>query len=550
MIKIILRNLKVIFILPKEKIVMMCEDGLLYMFHSSIPKIQGEKVVKNSILKYLERSADRFPDKVAVIDEFGQVTYQELLQLSKKIGTGLSDKVTIGKPVAVLMEKSTKALAAFLGIVQAGGFYVLVNPDLPEQRIWQIQNVLQAKYWITDSEHMELAKTFMPQDSILNVENLADTEINEEILEHIRGRFTDVNPLYANFTSGSTGVPKGVLVSHRSVIDFIDIFADNFGIDDTDIIANQAPFDFDVSVKDIYSALSKGATLVIVPKRLFSAPTQLIDFLCEQKITTMIWAVSAICLISTFHGLEYKTPETVKRVLFSGEEMPLKHLKNWREHLPETMFVNLYGPTEITCNCTYHILEKGREYADGIPIGKAFANEDVFLLDENNQLIAKQEKDKIGEVCVRGTALALGYYRNAEQTSQAFCQNPLNDCYPERIYRTGDLAKYTEENDLMFCGRKDFQIKYLGHRIELEEVERAISSVDGVERAIVLFDHAKHKLYGFYVGTMDKKELHAGLKEFLPIFMIPGILVPVEEFPLTKNGKVDRKALLEMRKRK
>ena len=503
--------------------------------------------MKNSILTYLENSVARFPDKIAVIDEHGQLSFGELLDLSKRIGSGLSDKCNIAKPVAVFMEKSSKALGAFLGIVQAGGFYVLINPDLPAHRIEQIQNVLQADYWITDCEHIERAKEFVAKEHILDVDILAKTEVQEMALRKIRDRFVDVNPLYANFTSGSTGVPKGVLVSHRSVLDFIEVFANQFEINETDVIANQAPFDFDVSVKDIYSALSKGATLVIVPKRLFSAPTELLDFLCEHDVTTMIWAVSAICLISTFHGLEYKTPQTVKRVLFSGEEMPLKHLKNWREHLPDAMFVNLYGPTEITCNCTYHILDKDRDYADGIPIGQAFANEDVFLLDDKNQLIT--EKDVVGEVCVRGTALALGYYRNPEQTAKVFCQNPLNECYPERIYRTGDLATYTQENDLMFCGRKDFQIKYMGHRIEIEEIERAVSSVDGVERAIVVFDNVRHKLYGFYTGTKDKKELHAGLKEFLPIYMIPGILVPVEVFPMTKNGKIDRKALLESKSR-
>lgn len=264
--------------------------------------------MKNSILTYLENSTARFPDKIAVIDEHGQLSFGELLDLSKRIGSGLSDKCNIAKPIAVFMEKSSKALGAFLGIVQAGGFYVLINPDLPAHRIEQIQNVLQADYWITDCEHIERAKEFVAKEHILDVDILAKTEVQEMALRKIRDRFVDVNPLYANFTSGSTGVPKGVLVSHRSVLDFIEVFANQFEINETDVIANQAPFDFDVSVKDIYSALSKGATLVIVPKRLFSAPTELLDFLCEHDVTTMIWAVSAICLISTFHGLEYKTP--------------------------------------------------------------------------------------------------------------------------------------------------------------------------------------------------------------------------------------------------
>ena len=198
-----------------------------------------------------------------------------------------------------------------------------------------------------------------------------------------------------------------MVVSHSSVLDFTDVFTETFGFDKTERIANQAPFDFDVSVKDIYTAIKTGATLVLVPRELFSRPVELLDFLCEQKITTMIWAVSALCLVSMFHGLEYKCPVTVRKVLFSGEVMPMKQLKDWMVHLPEAEFVNLYGPTEITCNCTYHVIRRDREYAEGIPIGRAFANEAVFLMDAQRQRVT--EPGAVGEICVRGRALALGY---------------------------------------------------------------------------------------------------------------------------------------------
>ena len=258
----------------------------------------------------------------------------------------------------------------------------------------------------------------------------------------------------------------------------------------------------------------------------------------------MIWAVSALCLITGFHALDYRTPETVKRILYSGEVMPLKALKEFRKHLPEVTYVNLYGPTEITCNCTYHVLDKDRDYSAGIPIGRPFPNEDVFLLDGEDRLVTEPGAE--GEICVRGTCLALGYYRNPEQNAAHFVQNPLNPHYPERIYRTGDLAKYNELGELVFSGRKDFQIKYMGHRIELEEIERAMNAIEGVERACCLFDEKKSRLRGFYVGTLAKDELHAAMKRDLPVFMVPGILRQVEAMPLTKNGKIDRKALAEI----
>lgn len=508
-------------------------------------KKQGDK--ENSynmfnVLEWLEKSVDLYAKKTAVIDENGSLTYEELLKNSRCIGSALSNYVDMRTPVAVLADKGVNTLCTFFGSVYAGCFYVLLNPELPIQRLTQVQSVLEAKYIVTEEKYADIARQLVTEEHILFIEDLKKNDIDENSLNNVRSKAIDTDPLYANFTSGSTGVPKGVVVSHRSVIDFIDIFTDTFSFEESDIIGNQAPFDFDVSVKDIYSAIRTGATLVIIPRHLFSKPVELLDFICNQNITVMTWAVSALCLITTFHGLDYKVPFTVKKVLFSGEIMPYKHLKSWMEHLPDTTFVNLYGPTEITCNCTYHVIDRNRDYANGVPIGRAFPNEQVFLLDENNKEVT--ETDVAGEICVRGTALGLGYYRAKEQTDKHFVQNPLNDKYIDMIYRTGDLGKYNDDGELIFSGRKDFQIKHMGHRIELEEIESAMAKIEGIERVCCVFDEAKSKLYGFYIGDMDKKELHKKMTEKLPVFMVPGALRKVEDMPLTKNGKIDRKALL------
>lgn len=496
-----------------------------------------------NVLEYLENTAKLLPEKTAVICEEKNITWSGLLTNSKKIGSAVASKSEVRMPVPVLMEKGIDTLTAFFGIVYAGCFYVLVNPQLPQSRIEQILSVLNSKIIITDDSNCELAKTVAQNSEILMIQDLLNAEISQNLLDSIRNQALDIDPLYANFTSGSTGVPKGVLVSHRSVIDFIDIFDETFSIGESDVIANQAPFDFDVSVKDIYSAIKTGAQLVLVPKELFSAPIQLLDYLCDNKITTMVWAVSALCLITTFHALDYKVPETVNKILFSGEVMPMKHLKEWQKHLGNAMFVNLYGPTEVTCNCTYHIVDNNCEYESGMPIGKAFKNRQVFLLDSNNALVS--EVNVSGEICVKASSLALGYYNNQEQTDKHFVQNPLNNKYIDIIYRTGDLAKYDADGNLVFQGRKDFQIKHMGHRIEIEEIEKAMEASDAVERACCVFDEKKSKLYGFYIGNIDKKELHKQMKETLPVFMVPGALRQVEEMPLTKNGKIDRKLLLE-----
>ncbi len=504
--------------------------------------------MKNSILDYLEKTESRFPDKTAVTDGTKIYTYSRLKENAQKIGSALSYMTDIRTPVGIFADKSSDILCTFFGAAYAGCFYSVISPSLPEERIKKIYSVLSPAVIVTCKETKDDAERIFTNSKIVTPGELMDFEKDEKRLEYVRNSILDTDPLYLNFTSGSTGTPKGIAVSHRSVLDFIDCFCDIFGITDKDIVANQAPFDFDVSVKDIYSCLKTGATLDIIPRSLFSSPKELTDRLCDDNVTTMIWAVSALCLISTFHCLDYRTPQTVNKILFSGEVMPYKHLKSWREHLPETMFVNLYGPTEITCNCTYHILEKDSDYSQGIPIGKPFPNEDVFLLGDNDNKITGS--DIQGEICVRGTSLALGYYNCPEQNSEHFVQNPLNPHYPETIYRTGDLAKYDENGELVFAGRKDFQIKHMGHRIELEEVQRAMEAIDGVDRCCCIFDSVKSKLKGFYTGSIEKKELHLKMERTLPVFMIPGMLRQVDEMPLTKNGKIDRKALEERAKAK
>ena len=495
-----------------------------------------------TVLEYLEKSAFDYSQKIAVADSENCLTYSELEDKSKRIGSFLCGITDINKPIIVFAHKSTQALCCFFGVAYAGCFYTLAEPNLPRERLQKMQSVLEAKIVLADAENYAAAKEIFPTQSVYMIQDIIYTPINTLALESVRSRVVDTMPLYVNFTSGSSGVPKGVAVGHKSVIDFIDVFCDTFSITESDVIGNQAPFDFDVSVKDIYSAVKTGAKLVIIPREYFSKPTALMDYIVENGVTTLIWAVSALSLINTFHVLDYKTPSAVNKVLFSGEVMPLKHLKDWQKHLPSAMFVNLYGPTEITCNCTYHIVDSERDYEGAVPIGRAFDNEKVFLLDGENREVT--EKGVAGEICVGGTALALGYYNNPEQTAKAFVQNPLSNSYIDTVYRTGDLAKYDENGELVFCGRKDFQIKYMGHRVELEEIESQIMKAPEIENCCCIFDGAKKRLYAFYIGTIDKKELHKRLSETLPVYMIPNAMRQVESMPLTKNGKTDRQALL------
>lgn len=402
----------------------------------------------NNVLEFLENSANNFPDKIAFADEGNSVTYAELTAKAKRMAVGISKKTVSRSPVAVLGGKKIETVIAFFACVYAGCFYVPLDPLHPVHRLRQILRTLNHPLVLIERGYENLLPEeceeiyFTADGGNTLFFDDAEEKDNREILDKIRSNHIDTDPLYIMFTSGSTGTPKGIAVSHRSVIDFIGEFVNLFGINDSDVIGNQAPFDFDVSVKDIYSTIAVGATMQIIPKKCFSFPMPLIDFLIDRKVTTLIWAVSALCIISTYRGFSYKVPADIKRVLFSGEAMPVKHLNIWKKALPETVFVNLYGPTEITCNCTYYITPGGIFDKEVLPIGTPFPNERAFLLSENGDNITKP--NAVGEICVSGTALSLGYYNCKEETEKAFVQNPVNPYYNEIIYKTGDLGYYDE----------------------------------------------------------------------------------------------------------
>ena len=496
-----------------------------------------------NILDYLEQSARHYPDKIAFADEMSTCTYKELWETARSVGTKLANYVPPRSPVPVFMEKRVETIYAFLGAVYAGCFYVLLDPKLPLERLKQILQTLQSEVLVLHPDYEKQFKALEYERNVVNILEALQEEEDAVLLEAIREQRLDIDPLYAIFTSGSTGIPKGVLVSHRSVIDFMEEFVDIFGITDKDVVGNQAPFDFDVSVKDIYSTLKTGATMQIIPKKMFSFPTKLLDYLDEREITTLIWAVSALCIVTTLKGLEYKVPQKVNKIIFSGEVMPIKHLNEWKKYLPDALYANVYGPTEITCNCTYYIVDREFQPGESLPIGQPFPNEKVFLLDEGNQLV--REAGKKGEICVSGTALSLGYYRNPEQTKKVFVQNPLNEKYLERIYRTGDMAYYGHDGYLYFASRKDFQIKHMGHRIELGEIELAMELAEGIRRACCTYDESENKIVAFYEGEAEKRQIVRALGKKLPAYMIPNVWVKLDRLPITKNGKIDRKKMLK-----
>lgn len=500
-----------------------------------------------NILTFLEQSAERWTDKTAIADDKNSLTFGQWYDYAQRIGTAIS-KATDGairKPVMVFVDRRIEGLVGFMGAVASGNFYVPIDCKMPFERVKLINDVLHpiAAITVTESDEKTLDQISF-QGKRFSYCEVVNVLCDTTLLRGIRGQMIDMDPVYSIFTSGSTGVPKGVVVSHRGMIDLADWLVDTFHFDETDALGNQTPFYFDGSVKDITVCLKAGATLHVIGKKYFTFPKHLIPFLNDRHITSILWATSAIVLVGNSNILNTSVPQYLKRVTFAGEAMPAKQLKVWMEKLPGVTFANLYGPTEVSVDSTYYIVDREFEDDEYIPIGKSCENKQALVLNEDNQLVKVGES---GELCMRGSGVALGYYNNKGKSDEVFVQNPLNDLYEDRIYRTGDIVKYNNRGEIEFVSRKDFQIKHKGNRIEMGEIEVAVNSLTTVTNAACVFDQPNDKIVLYYT-TSDGLELDVInlVKEKLPVYMFPEVIFHLTAMPYNMNGKIDR---IELKKR-
>lgn len=494
-----------------------------------------------NILEYLEQNAVRFPDKTAIADDKNALTFAQWKDYAERIGTALAEETlgSLRKPVLVFVDRKIECLAGFMGVVESGNFYVPIDCKMPYERVKLISNVLDPIAAITITAVDEKILDQIEFTGVrFNYENVIQHDIDAKALTTIREQMIDLDPVYSIFTSGSTGVPKGVVISQRGMIDLAEWLVNTFDFDETDALGNQTPFYFDGSVKDICICLKAGATLNVIGKKYFTFTKLLIPFLNDRHITSILWATSAIVLVGNSDILDVAVPQYIKRVTFAGEAMPAKQLKVWMNKLPNARFINLYGPTEITVDCTYY--EVDREFGDDefIPIGRNCRNKQILVFNDDNKLVKVGEP---GELCVRGSGVALGYYNNKGKTEEVFVQNPLHDLYEDKIYRTGDIVKYNERGEIEFVSRKDFQIKHKGNRIEMGEIEVAVNSIPTVTNAACIFDQPNDKIVLYYT-TSDSQELDIInlVKEKIPVYMFPEVIVHLDTMPYNMNGKIDR----------
>ena len=494
--------------------------------------------MQKNILEYLEHTVKKYPNKTAFSTGKDAMSFSEVYNGARSIGSFLCSNGFYGEPIAVIMDKHPRTVTAFFGIIYAGCFYVCIDEKMPEARMRAILDKLNPRAVICDKKNIKTAEN-LEVENLFVYDEISDFELNENALYDIRVKQSSTDAIYVVFTSGSTGTPKGVVACHRSVIDYTETLCEALEFSSETVFANQTPLYFDAPLKEIMPTLKLGATTYFVPKMLFSFPVKLIEYLDEHKINTICWVVSALVQISSLGALENHVPKYLTTVAFGSELFPRKQYDLWRNALKEAKFFNLYGPTEATGMSCYWKVDRELGENEPIPIGRPFDNTDIILLDDENK------RAEQGEICIRGTCLTMGYYNDQEKTDAVFTQNPLNTAYPELIYRTGDIGRLNERGEFIFVCRKDSQIKHMGHRIELGEIESAAQKLDNVRGACCVYDNVGKRIVLYFVGDIDEKNLANELRGYLPRYMLPAILEKLDVLPFTTNGKIDRKKLKE-----
>ena len=516
-----------------------------------------------NVLEWLEATVTKHPDKIAFSDTKDSITFKEVYDIARNTGTYLIEKLGVDRtPVAVFAGRRMVTPAYFLGVVYSGRPYAPIDASLPDKRIEKILENLQPKAIVADRDSLEhvnsivdeLAKnTDFGRPQVFVAEDIAGknesgeaddiADADNKKLAAVRSQMSMTDPLYIIYTSGSTGKPKGVMTSHLSLMTYINAYCDVMHIEENDVLGNQSPLDYIAAIRDIYLPLKTGCSTAIIPKEYFMEPNALFDYMNDKQVSSVGWSVSAFTILSSLGAFEEVGLKSLRKICFSGSVMPCKVLRKWQENLPEAHFVNQYGPTEATASCTYYCVDHQVKEDEVLPIGQAYDNYRVFLIDEAGKEPAVGNQ---GEICVCGPTLALGYYNDPERTNAAFTLNPLNIAYPERMYRTGDYGKLDENGVLHFCSRMDRQIKHMGHRVELDEVEHAANVVEGVAESCVIYNKKKEVLLLFYTGDCDKRSLALALRQELPGFMVPRKIKKLEQMPKLPNGKYDMKKLEEM----
>ena len=499
----------------------------------------------NSVACLLERAAARLPANIALEDAQGTLTYGELRERARALAAALGRLgLGTGRPAAVFLPKGNPCVVSFYAALYCGAPYAPLDYGAPAERIRRTLENLRPAVLITDEAGREkLAELAELTDcAVVDYGSPEPAAEDESAARAALDAAVDTDPAYIMYTSGSTGTPKGVAIPHRGVLDYAAWLVELFKLDERTVMGLQSGFHFDNSVFDLYASALVGAKVLIIPEALFMYPVKLMEFVRDKRVTCVFWVPTVMISVANSGALAGLELPDLRTVVFAGEVMPNKQLNIWRRALPDRVYANLYGPTEITVDCTYYIVDRPFRDEEPLPIGYARPNMRVLILREDGTQAAAGET---GELCVIGSQLALGYWNNPGETARAFAPNPLTLSWPEPMYRTGDLAYQEADGLIRYVGRKDSQIKLRGNRIEMGDIENAARTLPGITNACAVFDAENERivLFAETAQPLTLRKFNLALGALLPRYMLPGRLICMERLPLNANRKIDRVAL-------
>ena len=502
---------------------------------------------KKNIIEYFEETCSANGNGIAIEDGDRTITFIEMARRAKCLAVqlrgGMGD--TINKPVGVFIGKSIESVVADLSIVYSGNAYMNLDVKMPLARIWNILELVKPAFVITVPKSAQTLSMVWPTEKTIVFED-SSAELPDEEKSALYAnleRVIDFDPLCIINTSGSTGTPKGVVLNHRSFIDYTQWAIATLGIRKDDVLGSIAPIVFDHSSYEFCLMLMHGCKLVFTPESYAMFPVKLLQLLAEKDVTYIFWVPTLMVNIANMDLLSKVSLPKLRMIWFAGEVFPTKQFNYWKRNLPNATFVNLYGPTEITVDCTYYIVNRELRDDEPVPIGYPCRNTDILILNERNELVGRNED---GELCVRGSSLAMGYYNNPEKTASVFVQNPLNNSYPERIYRTGDIVYVNDLGEIVYKGRNDTLIKHMGKRVELGEIEHvAVNTLCVAKNGCAVYDRGKKEIVFFYEAASEipAADLRRRISSALPNYMVPTRYIFVPEMPRNTNGKIDRALL-------
>lgn len=510
----------------------------------------------------LERAAQRSPGATAVVAGPQSITYGELDRRASQVAHFLrSHGITRGDRVALYLEKSIESVIAVYGIMKSGACYVPLDPHAPTMRLAYILNNCSVDWIVTSSakraQWPEVRRGPTGDRALLVLDDWSGDTIKEdrvytaESLDIEPGTppevaLVDSDLAYILYTSGSTGNPKGVMLSHRNALAFVNWAAETFGISPDDRLSSHAPLHFDLSVFDLFAAAAGGAAVVVVPSQASLFPPELVRFIARERITIWYSVPSILSMLALRGGIMYGSLSELRLVLFAGEVFPTKYLRQLVALLPQARFANLYGPTETNVCTWYEVAIIPSDDAEPIPIGRAIANDEVFAVTDEG---APAKQGEVGELHVRGGTVMRGYWNDPDRTAKGLVPDPRGGVVVDRVYRTGDLVILDEHGDYHYIGRRDAQVKVRGYRIELGDVENALNSHPAVQECAVVAvpdELVTNRLRAFVVAepAVPGEVLISHCASRTPKYMIPESIEFRDKLPRTSTGKIDRRSLL------